>query len=368
MVELRFSRAEDKRSLKRLWKESFGDSDSFMNWYFDNRYLPEYTSVVEEDGSIVSMMFAYPYHVKIRNVILPGAMMSGFATKDGYRGKGYMEWNFRALNHRMKEAGMAVSFNTPVWENGYARFGHPAVTDSCYLEGTGSGKQSECLKSLDIMKAQDRLFGVYTLFSQCYSATVSRTYSDFLLKMQDYAADGAKALAWIENGTVKAYCIYYDLEDMLQGVELAYLTEGAERKLLEGILFKSEGRKISVKLPPDSELAVPGLALRKRSQAAMGIVSIEKVLGEVINIPDITVKMIDPIGITQDEIYTFSGKKVSKTADMEMSAGDMIQFVTGYRSLRELEAEKKISVFDRVKMRRLDEKFPRLNCYMIEEY
>lgn len=75
------SRAGEEAALKALWREVFGDSDEYINTFFQNIYRTGMASVVEEDGAIVAAAYAVPF-VGVRYIY-------AVATLPEYRGRGY---------------------------------------------------------------------------------------------------------------------------------------------------------------------------------------------------------------------------------------------------------------------------------------
>lgn len=51
------SNKNDINTLAQLWKQGFGDSASFIDWYFSNRYAEDLSSVTKDGEEIVSMAF-----------------------------------------------------------------------------------------------------------------------------------------------------------------------------------------------------------------------------------------------------------------------------------------------------------------------
>ena len=41
----------DENALKALWREVFGDTDEYIDAFFQNVYQPGMASVIEEDGT-----------------------------------------------------------------------------------------------------------------------------------------------------------------------------------------------------------------------------------------------------------------------------------------------------------------------------
>ena len=51
MTAVRIAKAEDKKAFYDLWKICFGDSDAFCDWFFRNRFAPDYSVVLETEVS-----------------------------------------------------------------------------------------------------------------------------------------------------------------------------------------------------------------------------------------------------------------------------------------------------------------------------
>ena len=75
------SRKGDENALKALWREVFGDTDEYIDAFFQNVYQPGMASVIEEGGTVVAAAYAVPF----------GAVRYIFAvaTRPEYRGRGY---------------------------------------------------------------------------------------------------------------------------------------------------------------------------------------------------------------------------------------------------------------------------------------
>ena len=72
-------------NLKRLWKEAFGDSDEFVESFFNTFYSPERVLYIEENGRLLSMLYILPFIMDGRNI----GYIYGVATAKEERGKGY---------------------------------------------------------------------------------------------------------------------------------------------------------------------------------------------------------------------------------------------------------------------------------------
>ena len=56
---IRCSVNNDREGIISLWHESFGDNRKEIEFFLDNKYIPENTVVCVENGKIISQLFAY---------------------------------------------------------------------------------------------------------------------------------------------------------------------------------------------------------------------------------------------------------------------------------------------------------------------
>ena len=366
MANVRVAQTKDKKEFYRLWKTCFGDSDAFCDWFFENRFSPKHSVVLETEGQIPSCMQAFPYSVYIRGKEVPGAMLCGVSTHPDHRKKGYMGKIFSYEMNHLRDIGYCVAPHTPAVLPSYFSFGHFPVADAAYLKCNVIPSQT---KSDNIFMIPERewetLYPLYEKFSKKYSGIIKRSKDDFLRKAADYAADGGKAIAYIVDKTVKAYAFYYLTESKLACVE-AVAENGSWEPLMEGLFHLAEGLQFSVKLPPEIEISYPFTTLEKIPKGVMGLCNIGILLQNLqLNVPyGFTVK--DHIVPENNGTFDFRGLPYSGKSIFEISAGHLLQILVGYHSLEELRSE--IIIHDEEKFTTINSLLPKQNCYIIDEY
>ena len=55
--EYRFGNREDLPALRELWKEAFGDGDSFLDQFFSVAFAPEHSRVAVVDGAVGAALY-----------------------------------------------------------------------------------------------------------------------------------------------------------------------------------------------------------------------------------------------------------------------------------------------------------------------
>jgi len=95
--------------LRSLWKTVFGDSDSFLDIFFDLAYSPDRCRYREEDGRIVTALYWFDCRY-------PGGKLAyiyAVATLPEYRGKGLASRLLEETHCHLKELGYAGAVLKP---------------------------------------------------------------------------------------------------------------------------------------------------------------------------------------------------------------------------------------------------------------
>ncbi len=88
---IRLSVKNDREGLINLWKEAFGDSREAIEFFLDNRYVPENTVVSEDDGKISSMLFLLDGKFSVKEKLYDSYYLYAAATLKEFRGRGIMK-------------------------------------------------------------------------------------------------------------------------------------------------------------------------------------------------------------------------------------------------------------------------------------
>lgn len=361
----------DKQQLKNLWRSCFEDSNSFLNWFFDYHFSPCHSVLVEEDGQIVSAMHSLPLFIKIRDKILPCAILSGFSTLQHFRGRGYMKSCFGYMAENLRQMDILLLPHTPAVLESYYSLGHFPAADTAYVEipKVFSVSFPKNIIFVDLLEDVSILWGCYHVFSHKYSGILSRSIADMKLKCADYNADGGKCIAYIENGRVSAYGIFYEREKYIHGEEIVSLSHSGEEKIVTALMSIAKGKKLFIKLPPDSLIQISNSNKTVKPKGVMGLLNASAVLRELGRGLDYAFIVKDNIIAKNNGCFNMRGEAVPiEDAQLELEAGHLIQFLMGYHSLSELSKQQKIKIFDDEAVQKLDILFPKQSCFIIDEY
>lgn len=62
-MKIRSATDEDREAIKVLWKSCFDDEDTYIEFYFNKRFSPKYTALLEIDEEIVGMIHLLPCRI-----------------------------------------------------------------------------------------------------------------------------------------------------------------------------------------------------------------------------------------------------------------------------------------------------------------
>ncbi len=375
MDEVRLMRSSDAADCRRLWEACFPDSDSFNDWFFQNRFLPRWGVCLLHDGTLASAVYSLPIHVRVRNVLLPASMLAGVSTFPEYSGRGYMKQVFTRYMQEVRGANIPLAVHTPAHLPTFFSRGHFPVSSTLHMTADltkpmpfPSGLQQ--LSPEEALALTDAFQHCYGRATGEYSGMVSRSYADMRFKLQDYSADSALFLVDWQADTVQGYAVYYNTpENGLHAEEIVSVTAAGYERLLHGLYAKAEGARLHCKLPPDAPRTVlPGAVYETRPQGVAGAADIGALLSAIINSEDYRFAVNDRTVPQNEGVWNGEGSRTVLPAQITADAGHLLQFLFGYRALSELADAGEAIIHDAAAAAELDERFPKQSCFIIDEY
>lgn len=94
----RLSDQNDVTGIISLWNEAFGDCEKEIRFFLDNKYIPENTLIIEENGEIASMLFLLDGNMVISGRRYPSYYLYAACTANRYRGRGFMAYLLEKAN------------------------------------------------------------------------------------------------------------------------------------------------------------------------------------------------------------------------------------------------------------------------------
>ncbi|MEA4966549.1 MAG: GNAT family N-acetyltransferase [Candidatus Metalachnospira sp.] len=371
MAVQRICTMEDKPYLRALWQMCFEDSDSFLEYYFEKRFCPEYTVCTIENDELVNAMYSFPVNMYIRGEIVPAAMLAGFSTDERYRGKGYMSGAFKLLINNLAKSGIAVAPHTPVNHESYFKLENYTATDTKFITGIAE-KPKKIPVGVNFGRMSDvgKLYPAYMDFAVKYSGMLARSMYDFKLKIYDLISDGGEFIIADKNGETKGYALYFNSVDGLTAVEVVSDNAETTQSLVSTLAFIADSKKIRIKIPADCSAELNGCEISVIPHGVAALVNAQKLMKAVFKYEDAVIKLDDSVCEDNNGYFRLNGEKLvnAQNADIEINAGYFLQFAEGYKSLGELAEEGKAVINNLEVINMLDAKYPKVKCFICDEY
>ena len=113
--------------LRALWKNAFGDSDAFLDMFFDNAYHPSRCHYIKMDDKIVSALYWFDCMYLEHKL----AYIYAVATDSNYRGQGLCHTLMNETHQHLKSMGYAGALLVPGSQSlfqFYANMGYEIAT------------------------------------------------------------------------------------------------------------------------------------------------------------------------------------------------------------------------------------------------
>ncbi len=366
MVEI--ATQKQKQAFFNMWQNCFDDSEAFSKWLFEKRFLPDYCTYIQKDGNIVCCMQSYPLHIWVRGNVIKGVMLCGVCTDKRYRKQGLMTELFSHTMRFLREKGFVIAVHTPAVLNSYYTFGHFPVNKCQYIQSENVCAVSKDTNVVEINAHFERLYHCYEQFSQKYSGCISRTMADFVLKMEDYRADGAKVIVYEQYDVIKGYSVFYCTGDMVQAVETVAENQQIYQKIVEGVCYYAKERKLSIKLPEDVVIDMPFLKSNVVEKGVAGILDIQKLMSVLGQKKGYAIAIQDNVIEQNNGVFDLDGSITTTTPDIKLNTANAVQLLLGYCSLHDLEQNHAVEIYHKQNAKKIADFYTKQQCYIIDEY
>ena len=126
---------------RELWKEIFGDTDKYIDYYFKEKAIRSKIYSIYEKDKLASMAFFTPYEMVYRGEFCFCPYIVGVATREESRGRGHMRTNIEQGLAEFGEAGARLAFLSPADEKIYRPLGFLPVYYHGQIEVYGHKKK-----------------------------------------------------------------------------------------------------------------------------------------------------------------------------------------------------------------------------------
>lgn len=217
--------------VRQLWKDVFGDKDSFLDLYFTKIYQAEQTLVCLHEGELLASMQLLPYRARVNGKTLSAAYIYAVMTSPPHRGKGYMHNLMLFAMQQLKKQEYAFAFLIPQEEylfDIYAKYGFEKsfAVEEHLIDSSHERYSNYFVPSIDES---------YLFYSNFYSKkeAIILNHTQFEVVCEDNINEAGKLIALKnESGQIKSLSIAKAENDTLQILDLLASTPADEKNLL----------------------------------------------------------------------------------------------------------------------------------------
>jgi len=243
--------------IKYLWKCCFGDSDTFIEYFFSRYYNPEKTIALYEDEKIVSYLMIFDHRIWASRKEIKAAYIAGVCTDPEYRNRGYITSLMSALDERLKTEKYDAAFLIPFKFSFYEKYGYKCMSYlTVYSGDVSSLKEYNC--EIGNFQGKEKIYYDFCKDKNIFLSRNEKNEDDFL---SDIRNDGGEQFLCED-----AFMYYFIEKGVLTVQELVFSSlEGAKRALsfIKNNPFGAEKFKIR------SDFSLSGLLSEKNIEISI---------------------------------------------------------------------------------------------------
>lgn len=235
------------KQLRSLWRECFGDTEKFMDYYFDWKLRDNRIYICLKDGIVAAMLHLNPYNMRIQKKTEKLFYIVGVATKEEYRKKGIMRSLITKVMKDLYKEGSTFVYLMPAKEDIYRPFDFRFIYSQRPLELTGDGIYVSSFKDNPI-EAFNRTIEQAEKLSSFASEFLNRKYNVYTCHDKNYFAelaaqmesgDGEVLILRDSKGIINGYLAYMFEKDTVEVIEVIVKNDAAENfeKYFEEYLY-----------------------------------------------------------------------------------------------------------------------------------
>jgi GNAT superfamily N-acetyltransferase len=134
MREVRLAATGEIERQKDIWRRCFGDSGPYIEDFYLNRYHPDQTMLLLQDGQIIAMLTMLPVGiVTAAGRLVEGAMLYAIATHPDHQNRGAGRQLIESAHQHLQGCGLTFSLLVPAYEELFEFYRPLGYREACPL-------------------------------------------------------------------------------------------------------------------------------------------------------------------------------------------------------------------------------------------
>lgn len=241
----------DEVTAKEIWKVCFGDTNAFIDEYFDQMVHYEDTLGYYDGHDLIADLFMLNFHARLSGVNFKTEFLAGCATLPYARKRGLMRELVKSAMLSMRKRGLAVTYLHPFLHAFYRQFGYETVA---YIKrksmkpSAGHMEKEPAIFSAYDKIPEENMHQAYHRYISAYDHAFIRSRERFSKWLRLLFSDQGYAIVNEAEKPV-SYALYYMEEGAANVFELVAREEKERELLLDSI--PAETVNYFLPSPPD---------------------------------------------------------------------------------------------------------------------
>ncbi len=384
----RIALEKDLIKVKKLWEYCFDDSDSFNNYYFNNRYCSQNTVVIPQANSekLLAALQLNQYQLSFKGLIIPVSYIIGISTLPEQRGSGLMKkllcYTLQEIYNRNQSFAIIMAIDSRLYKKYQFSFISDMSTYHLKTENCRSEKNEFNLEKADQSHCHD-LALLYNRAHRQHGLFLNRD-SDYFRELLAELASENLHLYLVKNnnsGHYTGYLIYSLTESSMIIREWCYLNKPTLYRMLNYIYqHNMQVENVEITAAEDDYIKhiVP---INKKTDIRM----LPFMMGRIINVErffdsyktnakqDFTILINDRYLLQNNGTFHIKpegnklvAKKTNKKCQAECDIATLTQLACGYLSVSQACQMDILKIYDKKVLTALNEVFVGVVNYINE--
>lgn len=213
----------------QLWKDSFGDTDPFMEYYFSERADEGDKYCQYDGGKLASILYVNPIKIHVNENLIETGYIVGVATHKEYRRQGLMEQNMEQVLSDFREKNVPFVLLMAEHQEYYEKFGFKKVFTQRYKVLPVARVPRKAAVSLFAPLSTVNVKETVA-FAKKYLRETYKTYvehdEEYLFRMQkEYKTSDGNLLVYRKQGKIAGYLLYGIEDEKIVLMEASFAEE-----------------------------------------------------------------------------------------------------------------------------------------------
>jgi predicted acetyltransferase len=258
-MNIRYAKDEDLNDIKDIWRYCFRDEEGFFNYYFDNKYKPYNTIIVEDEKEIISSLQLNQYKISLNNEIYDTSYVVGVSTFPQGRGKGYMKNLMSYTLNELYNKNQLVSILMPIDYRLYRSYGYEHCYDQIeYNLDINDLKNFKINGNFKKLKASHikYLIDIYSEFMSNNNGYIKRDELYYQNIFKEVESENGYIYANVdEDGNYKGYIMYFLNDNNMFIRELFYKDMNSLKSILKFVYnHNTQVKKVVISTPLNDKI------------------------------------------------------------------------------------------------------------------